>query len=171
MARTGAFDDGRGDPTANDAGADLDAVGPLTRARVAQTLLDLEYPLFQDANGDLGVLWSQAVFHVYLLGEDETVLQVRGSWHRRLALERLAEVLALLDTWNREHLGPKCYVRVLDDGFLSVVAESSTPLSMGVTDRQLMRLIERGVAQGLRIMRALEERYPDPVAQPPREMP
>ncbi|GAA4423670.1 hypothetical protein GCM10023169_19620 [Georgenia halophila] len=173
MARPGSFDDGRGQvrPAETNVGASaLDTVSPLTRERVTAALLELDYPQFQDGNGDLGVLWSQAAFHIYLLSEDESVLQVRGAWHRRLALERLGEVLALLDSWNREYLGPKCYVRVLDDGFLSIVAETSTPLSSGVSDRQLLRLIERGIGHGLRVMRALEERYPDPAAQAPRGM-
>ncbi|MFC7405332.1 YbjN domain-containing protein [Georgenia alba] len=170
MARTGAFGDGRRHTGRAAQDEVLDTVAPLTRARVADALLELEYPLFHDANGDLGVLWSQAAFHVYLLGDDESVLQVRGAWHRRLALERLGEVLALLDAWNRDYMGPKCYVRVLDDGFLSVVAETSTPLAAGVSDRQLMRLVERGVGHGLRVMRALEERYPDPAAHAPRDV-
>ena len=105
-------------------------------------LEELDYPLFRDRNGDLGAMWAQAVFHIYLLGPDESVLQVRGSWHRRLALERLGEVLTLVDGWNREFVGPKCYVRVLDDGRLSVVAEVSTPLGGGASDNQLERLID-----------------------------
>lgn len=137
---------------------------PLTRERVIAALEELDYPWFTDRTGDLGCMWAQAVFHVYLLGVGETVLQVRGAWHRRLALERLGEVLALVDRWNREYIGPKCYVRVLDDGRLSVVAEVSTPLGTGVSDRQLVRLLQRGVGQGMRMMRDLELRYPDPAA-------
>lgn len=173
MAPPGTFDDGRTPPGPVQADgvagarAARDVVLPLTRTRVADALTELGYPLFRDAQGELGAMWAQAVFHLYLLGTDESVLQVRGSWHRRLAIERLAEVLTLLDGWNRDFVGPKCYVRVLDDGLLSVVAESSTPLASGVSDNQLVRLVERGVGQGMRVMRDLEELYPDPAARAP----
>jgi hypothetical protein len=169
MARPGFEDAGRpgGHGAATGAAAARDVVLPLTRSRVAAMLEELDYPLFQDRNGDLGAMWAQAVFHIYLLGPDESVLQVRGSWHRRLALERLGEVLTLVDGWNREFVGPKCYVRVLDDGRLSVVAEVSTPLGGGASDHQLERLIQRGVGQGMRMMRDLEVHYPDPAEQPP----
>ncbi|WP_052436838.1 YbjN domain-containing protein [Georgenia sp. SUBG003] len=173
MASSGTFDEGRvplGPAQADGPGgvrAARDVVLPLTRSRVADALTELGYPWFRDSSGDLGAMWAQAVFHVYLLGHDETVLQVRGSWHRRLNIERLGEVLARLDGWNREYVGPKCYVRVLDDGLLSVVAESSTPLASGVSDNQLVRLLERGVGQGMRVMRDLEELYPDPAARAP----
>ena len=173
MARPGFDDAGRpsggpGGPGATTgAAAARDVVLPLTQTRVAATLEVLDYPLFRDRNGDLGAMWAQAVFHIYLLGPDESVLQVRGSWHRRLALERLGEVLGLVDGWNREYVGPKCYVRVLDDGRLSVVSEVSTPLGAGVSDSQLARLVQRGVGQGMRMMRDLELQYPDPAELPP----
>ncbi|UNX55949.1 YbjN domain-containing protein [Georgenia sp. TF02-10] len=169
MAAAG-FEEGRArtGPTGLDT---RDVVVPLTRTRVAETLTALGYPLFRDAAGNLGLLWAQSVFHIYLLGEEETVLQVRTSWHRRLALERLGEVLGLLDRWNREFIGPKCYVRVLDDGRLSVVAEASTPLGTGVSDHQLSALLRRGVGQGMRVVRDLEAAYPDPAGLPPEETP
>ncbi len=168
MAGSDAFDDAgrRAGATSPRPGATAvrDLALPLTRARVVAALDELDYPWFTDRSGDLGAMWAQAVFHIYLLGADESVLQVRAAWHRRLALERLGEVLALVDRWNREYVGPKCYVRVLDDGQLSVVAEVSTPLGAGVSDHQLVRLLQRGVGQGMRMMRDLELRYPDPAA-------
>lgn len=177
MAWPGASDDRGprarppGGPEATTGAASAgDVVLPLTKARVAAILEGLDYPLIRDRNDDLGAMWAQAIFHIYLLGPDESVLQVRGSWHRRLALERLGEVLMLVDHWNREFVGPKCYVRVLDDGRLSVVAEVSTPLGAGVSDNQLTVLLQRGIGQGMRMMRDLEVRYPDPAAQPPTDL-
>ncbi|MFH5822553.1 YbjN domain-containing protein [Georgenia sp. AZ-5] len=173
MARPGFEESGRRPGAPGGPGATTGATGardvvlPLTRARLEAALQELDYPHFRDRNGDLGAMWAQAVFHLYLLGPDQSVLQVRGSWHRRLALERLGEVLELIDSWNREYVGPKCYVRVLDDGRLSVVAEVSTPLGAGVSDEQLTRLIQRGIGQGMRMMRDLELRYPDPAEQAP----
>ncbi|MHB1288277.1 type III secretion system chaperone family protein [Georgenia sp.] len=168
MAGSNGFDDRRHPPGATAAGpaagatAVRDLALPLSRDRVVAALDELDYPWFTDRNGDLGAMWAQAVFHIYLLGVGGAVLQVRGAWHRRLALERLGEVLALVDRWNRDFIGPKCYVRVLDDGRLSVVAEVSTPLGTGVSDRQLLRLLQRGIGQGMRMMRDLEVHYPDP---------
>lgn len=169
MAAAG-FEEGRArtGPTGLDT---RDVVVPLTRTRVAETLTALGYPLFRDAAGNLGLLWAQSVFHIYLLGEEETVLQVRTSWHRRLALERLGEVLGLLDRWNREFIGPKCYVRVLDDGRLSVVAEASTPLGTGVSDHQAQRPAAPRGRAGHAGGAGLEAAYPDPAGLPPEETP
>jgi hypothetical protein len=167
-----AAEDGRGrasGPGAADRGARTarDVVHPLTRERVVAALDDLGYPWFRDRAGDVGAMWAQAVFHVYLLGPEENVLQVRSTWHRRLAIERLAEVLELVDGWNRDFVGPKCYVRVLDDGMVSVVAEVSTPLAAGVSEDQLTTLLRRGIGQGMRMMHDLEQAYPDPAGRAP----
>ncbi|MDD9205774.1 YbjN domain-containing protein, partial [Georgenia sp. 10Sc9-8] len=88
---------------------DRDVVVPLTRDRVAGALAELDYPYVVDRAGDLGLLWAEAAFQVRLLPPRGTALQVQGRWHRRLAIERLTEVLELLDSWNREYVGPKCY--------------------------------------------------------------
>lgn len=147
--------------------AERDVPAPLSRGRVAGALAELDYPAFVDRHGTLGVLWPEASVHVHLLGPGGTVLQVRGRWHRRLAIERHPEVLGLLEEWNRRYVGPKCYVRVQDDGRLAVVSESAVSLSAGVSTDQLVHHLRRAVAQAVRVVRDLEAHYPDPAGQAP----
>lgn len=170
MARTGGPDEGRGGRQETDPEARLsDVLQPLTRPLVVDVLEAMDYPYFVDRDGDIGLLWSQVVFHVYLLGQEHNVLQVRGAWHRRLTIERLREVLELLDARNRRFGAPKCYVRVLDDGRLAIVAETSVPLPGGVSRAQLRSILASAVGLGWSLMRDLDATYPDPVARAPGE--
>jgi hypothetical protein len=136
-------------------------------ARVTERLAALGYHYFVDSEGDVGGIWLGRIYHFYLFGDAQQVLQVRGRWNRKIAIERLTEVLALCDRWNRELVWPKCYVRVLDDGFVHVMTEVSTPLASGATDAQVAACIQDGLSAGRMIFDALDERYPDPAAAPP----
>lgn len=134
----------------------------MTTARIAERLAAAGYHYFVDSEGDVGGLWHGRLFHFYLFGDRRPVLQVRGRWNRKLAIERLPEVLALCDRWNRDVVWPKCYVRVLDDGFVHLMTEISTPLAAGATDAQLSSYLQDGLASGRAVFDALDERYPDP---------
>lgn len=147
--------------------AERDILAPLTRERVAGALAELGYPAFVDRHGVLGVMWPEAVLRVDLLGPAATVLQVRGRWHRWFTIERHGEVLALLEEWNRRYVGPKCYVRVHDDGRLTVVTETSVSLRSGVSTDQLVQLLRRLAGQAVRVVRDLEAHYPDPAGTAP----
>jgi hypothetical protein len=144
-----------------------DVPTPLTRERLTAQLHALGYHYFVDSEGDVGGLWFGRLFHFFLIGDRRQVLQVRGRWNRRIAIERLPEVLALCDRWNRELLWPKCYVRVLDDGRVHVMAEVSTPFGAGATDAQIRTCIQNGLATSGVVFDALDERYPDPAGSPP----
>lgn len=146
-------------------------VAPLTRERLASRVGKLGYHALLDAKRDVSGLWSGRLFSFYLLGQDETALQVRGRWQRRVALERLPEVLSVVNAWNRDHLFPKCYVRVLDDGMVHVLTEVSTPWPAGITDSQLDGQILLGLMRGTEFFNALEARWPDPISLAPDSRP
>lgn len=155
-------------PAADDAaGVGAERPRPLSTERLTERLASLRYHYFVDSEGDVGGLWHGRLFHFYLFGDRQQVLQVRGRWNRRIAIERLGETLALCDRWNRELVWPKCYVRVLDDGYVHVMAEVSTPLGSGVTDAQLATHIQNGLTHARAVFDALDERFPDPAARPP----
>lgn len=145
----------------------VDVPAPLTSARIAESLRALGYHYFVDVSGDVGGLWLGRLYHMFLLGSGHQVLQVRGRWNRRISIERLGEVLALCDHWNRDLLWPKVYVRVLDDGFIHVMAEVSTPFAAGATDAQITTCLRNGLAMGGVVFDALDARYPDPAEAAP----
>lgn len=145
----------------------VDVPAPLSVGRVVEAMRSLGYHHFLDAAGDVGGVWLGRLYHVLLLGADQQVLQVRGRWNRRISIERLSEVLALCDQWNRELLWPKSYVRVLDDGFIHLMAEISTPFAAGATDAQIATCVQNGLATGGAVFDALDARYPDPAESAP----
>lgn len=140
---------------------------PVTSERVAAGMRRLGYHYFVDVAGDVGGMWLGRLYHVFLLGPAQQYLQIRGRWNRRIAIERLPEVFTECDRWNRDLVWPKTYVRVLDDGFIHVMAEITTPFAAGATDGQIDRCIEDGVLAGGRVFDALDARYPDPAEAPP----
>jgi hypothetical protein len=140
---------------------------PLTVDRIAATLRAVGYHYFVDSEGDVGGVWHGRLFHFFLIGEDRQIFQVRGRWNRRVSIERLPEVLALCDRWNRDLLWPKCYVRVQDDGFVHVVGEISTPFAAGATDAQLTTCVQNGLAYSGAVFDALDRHYPDPAESAP----
>ncbi|RMI04792.1 YbjN domain-containing protein [Cellulomonas triticagri] len=149
----GTVDDGR--PT------------PLSTDRVVRWFRDNDFHYFTDDDGDLGGLWRGRLFYFFLFGERQEILQVRGQWHREVALERLEEVLDACTEWNAERIWPKAYVRVRDNGMVHVVAEVSTDLEHGATDEQLSQILFCGLSSSSTFFDAIDELYPDPAAVAP----
>lgn len=149
----GAVDDGR--PT------------PISAERVRRWFEDNDFHYFTDDDGDLGGLWRGRLFYFFLFGERQEILQVRGQWHREVAIERLEEVLDACTEWNAERIWPKAYVRVRDNGMVHVVAEVSTDLEHGATDEQLSQVLFCGLSSSSTFFDAIDELYPDPAAVAP----
>lgn len=140
---------------------------PVTPARIAAWMAENEFSYFVDNDGDLGGLWRGRLFYFFLFGEDSEILQVRGQWHRELAIERLEEVLDLCNEWNADRIWPKAYARVRDNGRVHVVSEVATDLEHGVTDDQLSQFLFCGLSTGSMLFDALDEQYPDPAGVAP----
>lgn len=141
--------------------ATSDPVRPVTRERLAESMRRREYRYLTDENGDVCGLWAYRLFSFYVVRG--SILQVRGRWSRQAGIERLWEVLAFTDSWNATHAHPKVYVRVLDDGRVHVLTETSVTITSGLNDAQLDHQVAVGLAAGTAVFDALDHRYPDPV--------
>lgn len=164
-ARRGA-DEGRADVVLGHGGAP-ELPGPVSQRRIQEWCEAEEFMYFVDSDGDLGGFWNGRLFYFLVLGEHDEVLQVRARWNREITIERLEEILELCNAWNTERIWPKAYVRVLDDGSVNVMAESSHDLEQGVTDEQLARLLACAIGTATLFFDAVDECYPDPAAQAP----
>ncbi|WP_284250519.1 YbjN domain-containing protein [Litorihabitans aurantiacus] len=164
----GAAEAAATDPTADHPRAPGSVDGPgasnvvatVTRDRVAASLRRRDYRYLVDERGDLCGLWAYRFFSFGVVPDQ--VLQVRGRWSRQASIERLWEVLAFTDSWNRERHHPKCYVRVHDDGRVHVLTEVTVPVRSGLSDAQIDHLLAVGLASGGMVFDALDELYPDP---------
>jgi hypothetical protein len=136
-------------------------------ARIASWMTDNAFSYFVDNDGDLGGLWRGRLFYFFLFGEDSEILQIRGQWHREVAIERLEEVLDICNEWNADRIWPKAYLRVRDNGRIHVVSEVATDLEHGATDAQLSQMLFCGLSTGSMFFDALDERYPDPAGVAP----
>ncbi|ACZ30281.1 hypothetical protein Xcel_1250 [Xylanimonas cellulosilytica DSM 15894] len=140
---------------------------PLSRDRVAAWLERSGFAYFTDSDGDLGGLWHGRLFYFLVLGDRDEVLQVRGQWHREATIERLEELLEACNEWNAEHIWPKTYTRVRDDGSVVVCADTTVDVEHGVTDDQLDQLLQCGLSTGSMFFDHLEDEYPDPLRAAP----
>ena len=140
---------------------------PVTPARIAAWMSDNGFSYFVDNDGDLGGLWRGRLFYFFLFGEQAEILQIRGQWHREVAIERLEEVLDLCNEWNADRIWPKAYVRVRDNGRVHVISEVAVDLEHGATDAQLHQNLFCGLSTGSMFFDSLDERYPDPAGVAP----
>ena len=160
------LDEGRADVVLG-GGAPGDLPRPVSRARIEAWCTAEEFTYFVDNEGDLGGFWNNRLFYFLVFGDRNEVLQVRAHWNREVNIERLEEILDLCNAWNAERVWPKVYVRVLDNGSVNVMAESSHDLEQGVTDTQLARLLSCAVGTGTLFFDEVDGLYPDPAAQAP----
>lgn len=140
---------------------------PLSPARIARWMSDNQFSYFVDNDGDLGGLWRGRLFYFFLFGEREEILQVRGQWHREVAIERLEEVLELCNEWNADRIWPKAYARVRDNGRVHVVSEVAVDFEHGATDEQLSQTLYCGLSTATMLFDSFDEQYPDPAGTAP----
>ncbi|WP_024288747.1 YbjN domain-containing protein [Cellulomonas sp. KRMCY2] len=140
---------------------------PLTTERLRSWFSRHGYSYFVDDDGDVGGLWRGRLFHFFLFGEHQEILQVRGQWNREFAIERLTDVLEICNEWNAEKIWPKAYVRVRDDGMVHVTCEVATDLEHGVSDAQLGQLLQCGLSAASVFFDTLDQLYPDPASAAP----
>lgn len=146
---------------------DPDVPTPLSRDRVAAWLERSGFAYFTDSDGDLGGLWHGRLFYFLVLGDHDEVVQVRGQWNREATIERLEEILAACNEWNADHIWPKAYVRVRDDGTVVVCADTTVDVEAGVNDAQLDQVLQCGLTTGSMFFDSLDEAWPDPLREAP----
>lgn len=147
------------------AGDPPQTTSPMDEVRLAARLTALGYHVAQDEDGDLFGLWGADPFWFLRMGRNHEILQVRGRWHRTVPAARRAEMLLVLNDWNRDHTWPKAYLRSEVDR-IAVYGEVAVDLTHGATDDQLDAVIRHGLAAGGSLLAWLAERLPDDAAEP-----
>ncbi|WP_242496266.1 YbjN domain-containing protein [Xylanimonas protaetiae] len=140
---------------------------PLSRDRIVAWLERSGFAYFVDNDGDVGGLWHGRLFSFLVLGDHDEVLQVRAQWHREATIERLEELLETCNAWNADHIWPKAYTRVRDDGSVVVCADTPVDIEPGATDDQLDQLLQCGLTTATLFFDSLDEEYPDPLRAAP----
>jgi hypothetical protein len=85
-----------------------------------------------DAEGDLVASWSG--FRVYMMfrGETKELFAVRAFYERAYPLDQKAELVDVLDEWNRDTLWPKVYTHTNEEGVVRLIGESQMVIPGGV---------------------------------------
>lgn len=126
---------------------------PLTQDRIEAYLRSEGYDVGRDADGDVTGVWNSHHFWFIVLGDHDEVLQVRGRASRTVPLEHRAALLLGVNDWNRDRVWPKAYLREEESG-LAIYGEMSVDLEHGVTDEQLGRLLDCGLATSVQLFEA-----------------
>lgn len=114
---------------------------PVSRDRLVGLFEGQGWKYYIDNEGDLGGNWDDNQFYFMFRGSDAEILHIQSMWHTTLDIEHLEEVRLFIDEWQREHLWPKCYHRISDEGRIRVFAEHTVDLEFGATDDQLMQQV------------------------------
>ncbi|RKE20206.1 putative sensory transduction regulator [Streptomyces sp. TLI_171] len=99
---------------------------------VTQLLDQMQLKHVVDEEGDLTAPWEN--FRVYYMfrGDQKELFAVRAFYDRPFPLEKKAELLDLIDEWNRETLWPKVYTHTHEDGVVRLIGESQMIVGNGV---------------------------------------
>ncbi|MGW4895360.1 YbjN domain-containing protein [Kitasatospora sp. NPDC004240] len=99
---------------------------------VIQLLDQMQLKHVVDDEGDLTAPWEG--FRVYYMfrGEQKELFAVRAFYDRAYPLEDKAEILDLIDEWNRETLWPKVYTHTHEDGVVRLIGEAQMIVGTGV---------------------------------------
>ncbi|MDR2703445.1 MAG: YbjN domain-containing protein [Cellulomonadaceae bacterium] len=144
-------------------GLDPNFPSPVTHARLAAWLKDNNYSYFVDSDGDLGGLWDNRMFHFLILG-DGTAFQIRGQWNRFGNMDRIEDLLNVVNEWNSDRIWPKAYVRVRDDGTIVVCTDLTITADSGLSEPQLDLQLRCGLATSAAFFDSLEVQFPDSIA-------
>ncbi|MFJ9946453.1 YbjN domain-containing protein [Kitasatospora sp. NPDC091207] len=102
------------------------------QALVTQLLDQMQLKHVVDEEGDLTAPWEG--FRVYYMfrGEQKELFAVRAFYDRAYPLEDKAEILDLIDEWNRDTLWPKVYTHTHEDGVVRLIGEAQMIVGTGV---------------------------------------
>ncbi len=128
-----------------------DSETPLvTRDRLLDLFEQNQWKYFVDNEGDLGGNWDDDQFYFLLRGSDSEILHIQSMWHMTPRIDFLEDVRTFIEQWHREHLWPKCYHRISDEGRIRVFCENTVDYEKGASDAQLLQQIRcaLGTASG-----------------------
>jgi hypothetical protein len=102
------------------------------QALVASLLDQMQLKHAVDDEGDLWAGWEgYRVFYMFR-GEQQELFAVRSFYERPYPVEKKAEMLDLIDDWNRNTLWPKVYTHTHEDGVVRLIGEAQLMLGTGI---------------------------------------
>ncbi|MCI9887302.1 YbjN domain-containing protein [Micrococcales bacterium 31B] len=131
----------------------------VTRSRVEEWLNQHGYYYFIDNDGDIGTILRHRVFFIRLLGPSREILQIRGCWNHSLNVEYAARARTFCNSYNRDTVLQKTYVRVDDTGKVNFICDMSADLSLGVGEKQLQNFINSGLGSANDFFDAVDDQF------------
>ena len=131
-----------------------EAVTPVTPERVHEALRRQGYAVKRFSPTVLSGAWDGNEFTVSLVGDESTVLQIRGTWHQKVAHRFSSELAQTVNDWNRDRIWPKAFTEPGAEG-IDTHAEVCLDLSAGATDGQLAEALACGLGTGVQFFDAL----------------
>ncbi len=141
--------------------ADATTLAPLSKEAVEAEFRSQSLRWSRDSDDDLHLFVNGSHFYVLLLGSEEDVLHVRGSWQRSLPSQLATDAAQFCLEWNRDKVFPKLYTRVDDTGRVRLMGEVSTDLTAGVAPVQLHYLVNYAFSTTLQAFGEADEHFPD----------
>ena len=138
------------------------APSPVTDERILRWLKDENYSYFLYSDGQIGGFWGLSTL-AFVTSEEKSRLLVTGSWYRQANIEHLPDILKTCNRWNIEHIFPKAYTRVRDDGSVHIRGQFIINTEHGLTSNQLSVHLERSVDSICQFFSYLDNQYPDPL--------
>lgn len=135
---------------------------PLSLDRIKQVLESMDLKYVVDDDGDIAAGFEDCYFYFFVRGENQEILQVRGSWFGALPEDRHAGLSGLCEQWNRDKIWPKVYpIRRDDTGLYSINSEHTIDYEHGVTDSQIRQHLECAIGTSNQFFARAFEVYPE----------
>lgn len=111
-------------------------------------------------------IWDNGFFHFSsirdLEDEDETVIQVHGTWERVLDAESFADALIFVNTWNANNVWPKAYVELeKEEEIVAVFGEVVVDLGRDIKQSQVEHTVRHGIATSVALFDEAGQEFPD----------
>lgn len=137
---------------------------PVTATRIYDVVTGRGYHVRAEPDASLSGMWDGYQFQLRLAGEEQDFLSVRGTWGRLIPDALVPAVAQAVNDWNRDKIWPTVFTAPTEDG-LTVRTEIMADVGAGATDRQLLDIIEGGLAAGVQFFQALGRSMP-PIEEP-----
>jgi Putative bacterial sensory transduction regulator len=120
-------------------------VAPVTLARIASALSNIDVRYLSDGYGNLLAMWERHALLYTMEGPEDEILVIRARPHATVPLDFADRAYRAVNEWNHLNRFAKAYVGDPTlGGQLPLYAETQIPLSSGAHDALLLELVECG---------------------------
>lgn len=120
-------------------------VSPVTLARIAGALSNIDVRYLSDGYGNLLAMWERHALLYTMEGPEDEILVIRARPHATVPLDFADRAYRAVNEWNHLNRFAKAYVGDPTlGGQLPIYAETQIPLSSGAHDALLVELVECG---------------------------